>query len=61
MCAELLCARNDIIFGGIFMSKFDKRKIAATLAFASLFIGKSQAMETKSSQTVVAVGGGDLL
>ena len=32
------------------MSKFNKRKIAATLAFASLFSGKSQAMETKSSQ-----------
>ena len=39
------------------MSKFDKRKIAATLAFASLFSGKSQAMETKSSQTLAAVGG----
>ena len=57
MCTDLLCARNDIIFGGIFMSKFDKRKIAATLAFASLFSGKSQAMETKSSQTLAAVGG----
>ena len=41
------------------MSKFDKRKIAATLAFASLFSGKSQAMETKNSQTLAAVGGGD--
>ena len=39
------------------MSKFGKRKIAATLAFASLFSGKSQAMETKSSQTLAAVGG----
>ena len=58
MCTDLLlCARNDIIFGGIFMSKFDKRKIAATLAFASLFSGKSQAMETKSPQTLAAVGG----
>ena len=38
------------------MSKFDKRKIAATLAFASLFSGKSQAMETKSLQTLGAVG-----
>ena len=39
------------------MSKFDKRKIAVTLACASLFSGKSQAME-KSSQPVAAVGGG---
>ena len=39
------------------MSKFDKRKIAATLAFASLFSGKSQAMGTKSLQTLGAVGG----
>ena len=38
------------------MSKFDKRKIAATLAFASLFSGKSQAMGTKSLQTLGAVG-----
>ena len=38
------------------MSKFDKRKIAVTLACASLFSGKSQAME-KSSQPVAAVGG----
>ena len=60
MCTDLLCARNDIIFGGIFMSKFDKRKIAATLAFASLFSGKSQAMETKSPQTLAAVGGRQL-
>ena len=39
------------------MSKFDRRKIAATLAFASLFSGKSQAMETKSSQNLAAIGG----
>lgn len=39
------------------MSKFDKRKIAATLAFASLFSGKSQAMETKSPQSIAAVEG----
>ena len=39
------------------MSKFGKRKIAATLAFASLFSGKSQAMETKSSQNLATVGG----
>ena len=39
------------------MCKFNKRKIAATLAFASLFSGKSQAMETKSSQPVATVGG----
>ena len=38
------------------MSKFDKRKIAVTLACASFFSGKSQAME-KSSQPVAAVGG----
>ena len=38
------------------MSKFDKRKIAATLAFASLFSGKSQAMGTKSLKTLGAVG-----
>ena len=47
-----------LFFGGIFMSKFDKRKIAVTLACASFFSGKSQAME-KSSQPVAAVGGGD--
>ncbi|MBR0183860.1 MAG: hypothetical protein IJQ10_01665 [Clostridia bacterium] len=41
------------------MSKFGKRKIAATLAFASLFSGKSQAMETKSSQNLATVGGGN--
>ena len=39
------------------MSKFDRRKIAATLAFASLFSGKSQAMKTKSSQNLAAIGG----
>ena len=38
------------------MSKFGKRKIAATLAFASLFSGKSQAMGTKSLKTLGAVG-----
>ena len=41
------------------MSKFDKRKIAATLAFASLFSGKSQAMG-KSPQSLAAVGGRQL-
>ena len=44
------------------MSKFSKRKIAATLAFASLFGSKTQAMNTnksvvKSPQSLVAVGG----
>ena len=41
------------------MSKFDKRKIAATLALTALLSDKASAMQTKSPQTVVAVGGGD--
>ena len=45
------------------MSQFDRKKIAVTLAFASLFGGKTQAMNTikngaKSPQTLGAVGGG---
>ena len=39
------------------MKKFSKNKIALFLAFASIFSGKSQAMETKSHQTLAAVGG----
>ncbi len=51
-------------FGGIFMSKFDKRKIAVALAFASLG-SKTLAMssnknQVKSLQTLGAVGGGGL-
>jgi len=46
------------------MSKFDRKKIAVTLAFAALFSNKTLAMdntskgEVKSSQTLGAVGGG---
>lgn len=48
-------------FGGIFMSKFDKRKIAVALAFASLG-SKTLAMssnknQVKSLKTLGAVGG----
>ena len=39
------------------MKKFSKNKIVLFLAFASIFSGKSQAMETKSHQTLAAVGG----
>ena len=39
------------------MKKFSKNKIALFLAFASIFSGKSQAMETKCHQTLAAVGG----
>jgi hypothetical protein len=40
------------------MSKFSKRKIAVTMAFASLFGGKTSAAQTdKIPQTVAAVGG----
>jgi len=41
------------------MSKFSKRKIAVTMAFASLFGGKTSAAQTdKIPQSLVAVGGG---
>ncbi|MBO6127243.1 MAG: hypothetical protein J6P21_04575 [Clostridia bacterium] len=44
------------------MAKFDRKKIAAALAFAALFCNKTSAMNTnkngvKNSQTLGAVGG----
>jgi hypothetical protein len=54
VCIEYLNSDNK--WEVIFMSKFDKKKIAAMLAFAALFGSKTSAT-TIHPQTIGAVGG----